>query len=90
MSTHTINLEMKQVHGDILWESLRYQLVKKMAINVVGSSDPLSLLHEAHISSRSTKVNFHWFLSGCSIGNLEICTHVILMPESHNHPSSPT
>ena len=27
---HTLrNLEMKQVQGDILWESLRYHLVKK-------------------------------------------------------------
>ena len=54
---------------------------QKMAINVVGSHDPMSLTHEAHISFRSTKANFHWSLSGCGEGSLEICTHVILMPE---------
>ena len=57
-----------------------------MAINVVGSHDPVSLAHEAHISFRSTKANFHWSLSRCSMGSLEICTHVIPMPKSHNYP----
>ena len=28
-------------------------------------------------------VHFHLSLSGCSIGSLETCTNVILMPESH-------
>ena len=28
-------------------------------------------------------VHFHLSLSGCGMGSLETCTHVILMPESH-------
>ena len=28
-------------------------------------------------------VHFHLSLSGCSMGSLETCTHVILKPESH-------
>ena len=28
-------------------------------------------------------VHFHLSLSGCGMGSLEPCTHVILMPESH-------
>ena len=31
-------------------------------------------------------VHFHLSLSGCSMGSLETCTHVILMPESHMTP----
>ena len=30
-------------------------------------------------------MHFHLFLSGCGMGSLETCTHVILMPESHTH-----
>ena len=28
-------------------------------------------------------VHFHLSLSGCGMGSLETCTHVILMPKSH-------
>ena len=28
-------------------------------------------------------VHFHLSLSGCGMGSLETCTHIILMPESH-------
>ena len=50
---------MKQVHEDISCKSLRFQLVKKMAINVIGASGPLSLIHEAHISFRGAEEHFH-------------------------------
>ena len=33
-------------------------------------------------------VHFHLSLSGCSTRSLETCTHVILMPESHTHPTT--
>ena len=32
---------------------------QRMAINVIGPSGPLSLIHEAHISFRSAEVSFH-------------------------------
>ena len=57
-----------------------------MALSVVGPYSPMSPAHGAHISFRSAKVNFHLSLSGCGMGSLEICTHVIPMPESHNYP----
>ena len=33
-------------------------------------------------------VHFHLSLSGCGMRSLETCTHVILMPKSHTHPTT--
>ena len=33
-------------------------------------------------------VHFHLSLSGCGMGSLETCTHVIPMPESHTYPTT--
>ena len=57
-----------------------------MALRVVAPCSPASPAHGAHISFKRAKANFHLSLSGCGSGSLEICTHVILMPESHDYP----
>ena len=49
---------MKQVHGHIAGIT-QISVSQKMAINVIGPSGPLSLIHEAHVSFRSTEVHFH-------------------------------
>ena len=49
---------MKQVHGDIFAAITQISVSQKMAINVVGSGNPLSLIHEACISFRKYKSEF--------------------------------
>ena len=47
---------------------------------------PVRSCHRSILKDKILLVNmvhFHLSLSGCSMGSLETCTHVIPMPESH-------
>ena len=59
---------------------------QEMAINVTGSSGPMSAIpgHEAHVSFRRTEKKKNISISHCpgaAMRSLETCTHIIPMPE---------
>ena len=52
------------------------------------TSEILSVRHTENIKFISEHGAFPFVFSGCGMRSLKTCTHVILMPKSHTHPTT--
>ena len=59
MSTHTKKFRNEASAWRYIVGITQILVSLRMAINVIGPSGPLSLIHEAHISFRNGEVSFH-------------------------------